>query len=176
MAKNNNNLKVKYLLVLLISIATVFLSFYFQGELLKLGSWGLLGIFLINIIGSATLFIPAPAIATVFAGGIVYNPFLVAVLAALGSVIGDMVGYFLGRSGKEVLIRKESFKYEVIRDVFHKFAPIFIILISFIPNPFFDAIGIFAGLFKYPPLKFFIYTLIGRFLRNLLLAYIGSTI
>lgn len=160
----------------LASIVIVFLSFYFRDELSHLGSLGLLGIFIINILGSATLFLPAPSIASVFAGGIVYNPFLVAVIAAIGSAIGDMIGFVLGHSGKHIFIKKDSFWYNIFKETFHKFGPILIIVFAFIPNPVFDAVGIVAGIFSYSPVKFFVYVLIGRFLRNLFLAYLGSAI
>ena len=168
-------LEFKFPIIFLVSAGGIFLSFYFRSELLELGKWGLLGIFLVNVLGSATLFIPAPAIATVVAGAIIFNPLLVAVIAALGSAVGDMIGFALGHSGKELLLKKDSFKYKITKDLFHKFGPGFIIFFSFIPNPVFDAVGIIAGLFKYPPKKFFAYTLAGRFLRNLLLAFIGSS-
>lgn len=171
----SKHLKRNYLLFFIISLVFISLSFYFREELSRLQSFGLIGIFVVNIIGSATLFIPAPAIATVVVGGILYHPLIVAVVAALGSGIGDMIGYVLGKSGKEVLFKRNSFWYTLFRELFHKFAAVFIIFFSFIPNPFFDAVGIFAGVFSYSPVKFFIYVLIGRFLRNLLLAYWGSS-
>lgn len=169
------HLKLDYFLMFLASIVIVFLSFYFRDELSQLGSLGLLGIFIINILGSATLFLPAPSIASVFAGGIVYSPFLVAVIAAVGSAIGDMIGYALGHSGKNIFIRRDSFWYKIFKETFHKFGPIFIIVFAFIPNPVFDAVGVLAGVFLYSPVKFFAYVLIGRFLRNLLLAYLGAS-
>ena len=174
--KQEHHNKRKYLLFLFLSLGMIFLSFYFRDELVKLGSFGLLGIFLINLIGSITLFLPAPGFATVVAGGFLYNPIIVAIIAALGSTIGDMVGYVLGRSGKEVFIKKDSFWFNIFKETFHKFGAVIIILLSFIPNPLFDGIGIFAGLFAYSPIKFFIYVLIGRFLRNLLLAGIGAAL
>lgn len=167
--------KYKFLILFLFSSAIIGLSFIFQSQLAQLGKWGLLGIFIINIVGSATLFIPAPAIATVVAGGLVYNPLLVAVIAAFGSSIGDMIGFGLGRSGKEFLIKKGSLKYDITQHLFKDFGPLVIILFALIPNPIFDAVGIIAGIFAYPPKRFFVYTLIGRFLRNLLLAFIGSS-
>jgi membrane protein YqaA with SNARE-associated domain len=162
------------LILFIFSIGLIVLSFFFRDELAKLGSFGLIGIFLINLVGSITLFLPAPGIATVVAGGFLYNPLIVAIVAALGSAIGDMVGYVLGKSGKEIFIKKDSFWFNIFKETFHKFGALFIILFSFIPNPLFDAIGVFAGLFSYSPLKFFIYVLIGRFLRNILLAGIGA--
>ncbi len=172
--KNNNHARTKHILLLVTSIVIIFLSFYFRDEFLKLGSLGILGIFIINVIGSATLFLPAPGIASVIAGGIVFPPLVVATVAALGSAIGDMVGYILGRSGKEVFLKKDSFWFTIFREIFHKYGFILIVFFSFVPNPFFDAIGIFAGLFSYNPIRFFAYVLIGRFLRNLALAYLGA--
>lgn len=171
-----NQQKLKYILLFVSSILIIFLSFYFRDQLASLGSFGIIGIFIVNIIGSATLFLPAPGIASVVAGGIVFNPLLVAIVASLGSAIGDMIGYILGHSGKEFLFKKNSFWYKVFKQVFHKWGAVFVIVFSFIPNPVFDAVGIFAGIFSYSPVKFFIYVLIGRFLRNIALALLGSAI
>jgi membrane protein YqaA with SNARE-associated domain len=170
----SKHFKRNYLILLFVSLGLILLSFYFRGELTQLGNFGILGIFLINLISSITLFLPAPAIATVVAGGFLYNPLVVAVVSALGSAVGDFVGYILGKSSKEVLIKKNSFWYNIFRETFHKFGAIFIIIFSFIPNPVFDVVGLVAGLFSYSPIRFFMYVLIGRFLRNLLLAYLGS--
>lgn len=166
--------KRDYLILFFVSIGLIFLSYYFRDQLLLLGKFGIIGIFLINLISSITLFLPAPAIATVVAGGFLYNPIIVAIVAALGSTIGDFVGYILGRSGKEVLVKKNSFWFNIFRETFHRFGAIFIIFFSFIPNPFFDFFGLVAGLFSYSPTKFLIYVFIGRLLRNLLLAGIGN--
>lgn len=169
----NSHFKRDYLVLLFVSIGLILLSYYFRDQLVHLGKFGILGIFLINLISSITLFLPAPAIATVVAGGFLYNPLIVALVAALGSAIGDFVGYLLGRSGKEVLLKKNSFWYNIFKETFHKFGVIFIILFSFIPNPIFDIVGLVAGLFSYSPARFFAYVFIGRLLRNLLLAYGG---
>lgn len=174
-AKGPQHLKLDYLLMLLVSLALIGVSFYFRDELSHFSTLGLLGIFIVNIIGSATLFLPAPAIASVVAGGFLFNPISVAIVAALGSAIGDMVGFLLGHSGKEIFLKKNSFWYKFLKQAFHRFGAIFIIIFSFIPNPLFDAIGIFAGVFSYSPIKFFFYVLVGRFLRNLLLAYLGAS-
>ncbi len=165
------HLKLDSFIILIISIVIIAFSYYFRTELSRFSSFGLVGIFFVNIIGSATLFVPAPGIATVVAGGFLYNPLFVAIVAAVGSAIGDLVGYALGHSGKEVLFKNHPFWYKILKETFHKFAAIFIIFFSFVPNPIFDFVGVFAGVFHYSPYKFLVYVLIGRFLRNLILAY-----
>lgn len=171
---NNKHFKRDYLVLFVVSIGLIGLSFIFRDQLERFSSFGLLGIFLINLISSITLFLPAPGIATVVAGGFLYNPLIVALVAAFGSSIGDFVAYILGRSGKEVLLKKKSFWYNIFKETFHKYGAIFIILFAMIPNPVFDAIGLVAGLFSYSPRRFFLYVFVGRFLRNLLLAGVGN--
>lgn len=172
--KKEKHYKRNYIILLIVSLLLISVSFFFRDQLSKFSELGLLGIFLINLFSSITLFLPAPGIATVVAGGFLYNPILVALVAALGSAIGDFVGYILGRSGKEIFLKRNSFWYNIFKETFHKFGALFIILFSMIPNPIFDAIGLIAGLFSYSPVRFFIYIFIGRLLRNLLLAGIGS--
>jgi len=170
----DKHLKRNYIILFLASLGLILISFYFRDQLTQFGQFGLLGIFFINLFSSITLFLPAPGIATVVAGGFLYNPVLVALVAALGSAVGDFVAYILGRSGKEVLLKKKSFWYSIFKETFHKYGAFFIILFSMIPNPVFDAIGLVAGLFSYSPTRFFIYVFVGRFLRNLLLAGVGN--
>lgn len=157
------------------SLGIVVVALVFRNSLTQFTSLGLFGIFLVNLIGSATLFLPAPAIASVVAGGVLYPAALVAGVSALGASIGDMIGYFLGKSGKSVLIKKDAhFLFTVVQDMFHKYGGIIIFLFALVPNPFFDAVGILAGMFFYPPKRFFVVMFVARFLRNLILASVGA--
>ena len=93
------------ILLLIISILIIAASYFFQEKLSQFSSLGLLGIFLINLLWSATIFLPAPAIITVIAGGIIYSPFLVALVATFGATLGDLLGFLLGISGKNVFLK-----------------------------------------------------------------------
>ncbi len=158
------------------SLVIVVLAFVFQDRLTEFRSLGLAGIFLINLVGSATLFFPAPAIASVVAGGALYSPMPVALMSALGGAMGEMVGFFLGHSGKHVLLAKIDGKYKIIHNLFTKFGGILIFTFALIPNPLFDVIGILSGVLAYSPVRFFMLLLAGRLLRNLFLAYLGSSL
>ena len=75
----------------IIAISTAVLSLalsvgfiVFKDSLRDASALGLFGIFLINAISSATLFLASPAFLTVFTGGSVYPPFLVALVASFG--------------------------------------------------------------------------------------------
>jgi membrane protein YqaA with SNARE-associated domain len=147
---------------------------YFKGVL----SLGLLGIFVVNLVSSATFFVSAPAFLTIIAGGNLYSPILVAAVAAVGACLGDMLGYLFGHSGRKLTKRKLD-RHKAIRFLekhFHRHGGLIIFFLAIIPNPFFDAIGILAGIVNYPPVKFFTIMLVGRFLRYWLLAQFGSRI
>jgi membrane protein YqaA with SNARE-associated domain len=97
------------------------------------------------------------------------------VVAALGASLGDMLGYILGRSGKHVVLNHSEKKWFVwFQKIFSKFADILIFAFAFIPNPFFDGIGILAGISEFPPTRFFLLMFVGRFARNVLLALLGA--
>ena len=57
------------------------------------------------VVANATLLLPAPGIAVVFAMGSVFNPFLVSLAAGTGAAVGEMSGYAAGFSGQGVLGR-----------------------------------------------------------------------
>lgn len=169
-------MKRSYLITFIASVFLMVAAFLFQEKLSQFKALGLFGIFLINFFGSATLFLPAPAIASVFAGGVIYSPMLVAILSALGASLGDMIGFFLGYSGKQIFLKKDHKWYGLLKDVFQRFGGIIVFLFAFIPNPLFDGVGIIAGAFSYPPRRFFIFLLAGRLLRNIFLAYLGHAV
>ena len=166
--------RYNYVLLFLISLCIVVVAYLAREQLSQFRNFGLLGIFLINLFGSATIFLPAPAIASVVAGGVIYPPVLVALVSAMGASLGDMVGFLLGASGKGVFLNPGKFGYKISKGLFRRFGGFMIFLFALIPNPFFDAFGIIAGLFSYSPIRFFFWMFLGRLLRNLILAYSGA--
>lgn len=164
----------KNLFILGVSLLVIVLAIVFRDRLSELQNLGLLGIMLINFIASATIFFPAPAIATVFAGGAVYPPLAVAASSSLGAALGDAVGFLIGHSGKNLFYKKHHTLFIILKDTFHTFGGVLIFIIAFIPNPFFDVMGIFAGFFHYSLFRFFILVFIARLIRNFLLASLGS--
>lgn len=167
-------MKKKYFFMFLVSAVFILLPFFLRDEFLRFKSYGLLGIFLINFLGNVTVFSPAPALASVIAGGSIYNPIAVAAVASLGAAAGDMIMFTLGYSGKAFFLTKHNLFFEISRDVFKSVGAIIIFIVALIPNPFFDVIGILAGFVRYKPAKFFVIMLAGRFARNLILAGFGS--
>ncbi|PJA21322.1 MAG: hypothetical protein COX63_00205, partial [Candidatus Diapherotrites archaeon CG_4_10_14_0_2_um_filter_31_5] len=101
-------------------------------------SYGLIGIFLASLIANATLFLPLPidAIILLIAPTKIFNPFLIALFAALGASIGESTGYFIGRGGRSVVEEKYHKHLNKIDDLSEKVSKWgfgFIVLMSFIP-------------------------------------------
>ena len=169
-------MKQQYLLTFFLSLLFIGFAFLFREKLAALYTFGLLGIFLINFFGNATIFLPAPAIVSVVVGGALYPPFAVAIVSALGASSGDMVGFLLGHSGKNIFFKDRHRLYESLHKVFKHFTIAIIFLFAFIPNPFFDIVGILAGAFSFPASRFFLALFLGRLLRSILLSYAGHAL
>lgn len=175
----NKEMKKRNLLAGLIFLLSIVLSvlFYVYKDFFEgARSLGLLGIFLINAISSASLFLSGPAFLTVFAGGSLYSPVLVAIAGSVGSALGDMVGYLLGISGSKLLNHKleKQLWFRAVKALFLRHATWALFFMAFIPNIFFDSIGILAGIMGFSPIRYLIIVIIARFLRFVLLADIGS--
>ena len=135
--------------------------------------WGYLGIFLVSLIGSASILFPIPTFILIFTFASTLNPFLVALFASIGSTIGETTGYLLGLGGKEILEDKYSRQLEKIKKVFKKYGSVaWIIILGATPLPD-DIAGIFCGVIRYDFKKYLIATFIGKLILYLILAYSG---
>ena len=74
--------------------------------------FGYLGIFLITLIGNATIIFPLPAAGIVFAAGAFSNPLFVGLIAGFGAALGEFVGYGLGYGGGKLGEKKYNEKYK----------------------------------------------------------------
>ncbi|WKZ25462.1 MAG: VTT domain-containing protein [bacterium] len=168
---NNKEKIVKYLLI----FASVLISgviIYFRNDLEKLQGYGILGIFLISVLGNATIAIPAPVIISALVGGSIYNPLLIGLVVALGATIGELTGFMAGVGGRVVVTDHKHFKK--IEKWMNKSGFLTLFILGAIPNPLFDLAGMFAGATKYPIKKFLLATFLGKSLKFLTFAIFGS--
>jgi membrane protein YqaA with SNARE-associated domain len=160
--------------VLVITISLYIFSIRDQAE--QLAVYGYPGIFLISILANATVLLPAPGVALVFALGGVFPPLGVALAAGAGSAIGELSGYLAGFSGQPILENAERYQRLVNWMETHKrYSYLAIAFMAFIPNPFFDLAGIAAGALKIPLLPFLFWVLVGKTLKMILFAYAGAS-
>jgi membrane protein YqaA with SNARE-associated domain len=107
----------------------------------------------------------------VAAAGAMLNPFLVAMMAALGSAIGELTGYAVGMGGSRLIKKDKTFrKMNIWFNKHLGFLIIFIFAATPLPD---DVVGLFCGAVKYDIKKFFLATLAGKFILSLALAYAG---
>jgi len=138
-------------------------------------AWGYLGLFVAEIIGSASIIFPAPVFLLNFVlGGMPgFNPWLVGIVAGAGSSIGEMTSYALGRGGREAIKKKYGSKLRKAQAWAEKHG-VFPVIILFAATPLpFDVIGILAGMIRYDIRKFFIAMFIGKIVAGLALAWAG---
>ncbi len=138
-------------------------------------SFGYLGLFVISIIGTATILFPFPVDAIIFASGGFLNPILSGIIAGVGSAIGELTSYYMGRAGRKVVSikRKKKKEFSKAEKLFHKYGFWAIPIFAFTPLPM-DIIGLVCGGIKYNVKKFFIGSLIGKIPRTLILTIAGS--
>ena len=163
---------VQILLLILavgLSLAIVWFTNQYQQELRNLGDYGYLGLFVISIIGNATLIIPAPVFVVACAAGMVYGPIGVGVVAGLGSAIGELTGYMAGAGGKALI--PQGRRYDQLYHFMQRHGMLAIFLLGAIPNPIFDVGGIIAGALRMKGWKFILAAWAGKAIRLSLTAW-----
>ena len=137
----------------------------------EFAAFGYPGIFLIALLANATILLPAPGIAVIYAMGAIFNPLGVGLAAAAGGTIGEISGYLAGFSGQAVVERTDI--YSRVRPYVDKYGGWAILVLSAIPNPFFDIAGIAAGIAKMPLRTFFVFTFVGQLIKMTFFAVAG---
>ena len=175
MTRERRLLLIRLLALVLVVILSVFI-FSIRDRAEELTVYGYPGIFLISILANATVFLPAPGVALVFALGGVFPPFGVAVAAGTGAAIGELSGYLAGFSGQAIVENAERYqRLTTWMEQNRTYAYIAVVVLAFIPNPFFDLAGIAAGTLKLPIIPFLFWVLIGKTLKMLVFAYAGAS-
>lgn len=141
-------------------------------EAATLAAYGLPGIFLLSLLSNATVILPAPGLALVFAFGGVLNPVAVALAAAAGAALGELTGYLAGTSGRGIAAQTPV--YARLEALTQKYGGWTIAALAFIPNPFFDIAGASAGVLRMPVREFLFWTFLGKTLKMLVIAYAGA--
>jgi uncharacterized membrane protein YdjX (TVP38/TMEM64 family) len=160
------------ILALLLVIAITVFVYSIRDQAQQLAVYGYPGIFLIALLTNATVLLPAPGIAVVFAMGTVFNPLLVGLAAGTGGALGELSGYLAGFSGQAVV--ENASLYQRLSKWVHKYGFWAILFLAAIPNPTFDIAGVAAGVLKMPLPKFLLAVLIGVTVKMTLFAYAGA--
>lgn len=163
--------------VLLTLFAIAF--FYFSTDISNLKSWGYAGLFLINLIGAASILLPSPAGASVLGGGALLSPFLgvpafiwVGLVAGTAEALGEFTGYAAGYGGRIIVEDRPSYK-RIARWMENR-GTITMFALSVTPNPLFDVAGLAAGAVRMPIKRFFFTVLAGKIIKDMWMAALAS--
>ena len=130
-------------------------------------AYGALG--LTVLLASGGLVLPIPSLAASCAAGASLNPLYVGLVAGSAGALGELTGYFLGYSGRDVLDRSRL--YHRMKGWMSRRGWLLLFLVSAIPNPIFDVVGIAAGALRYPVWRFLAVVWAGKLTKFLTLAY-----
>ncbi len=159
-------------LVVLFVLGISLAIFVFRDRFAQLAAIGYPGIFLVSLLGNATIILPAPSLALVFAMGSALPPVLVGLAAGVGEALGELTGYAAGFGGRAII--EDQKMYERLVAWMQRRGGITIFVLSLIPNPFFDLAGIAAGTLRYPLWRFLLFCWLGKTLKTILVAWAGA--
>jgi membrane protein YqaA with SNARE-associated domain len=140
-----------------------------------LGVWGIGGL---AIIDSTSIPMPIDALLIDYVAHDHARFLLYCFMAALGSAIGSLLPYYLGRAGGELFLLKRinRERYEQLRDRFEKQEFLAIMVPAMMPPPMPVKLFEFAaGVFEMKPIWFISAIFVGKFVRFLIWAIITIT-
>jgi membrane protein YqaA with SNARE-associated domain len=139
-----------------------------------LGHWGYIGAFVISLIASATIVLPAPGLAIVIAMGAALDPVLLGVVAGVGSALGELTGYIAGSTGRALIPEERTRQIDTLQRLTRKYGAVLLFVLAAIPFPLFDFAGIVAGMLKMRVWTFLIAVALGKSIKYIILILIGS--
>jgi len=169
--RSNFLTNVLRVLALLGVVALTLFIYSVRDRVEQFAAFGYPGVFLIALLANATILLPAPGVAVIYAMGAIFNPLGVGLAAGTGGTIGELSGYLAGFSGQAVVERSDI--YSRVKPWVDKYGGWAILVLSAIPNPFFDVAGIAAGIAKMPLRTFLVFTWAGQLVKMTLFAVAG---
>ena len=144
-----------------------------RGELTNTDYWktlGYPGVFFLSFLGSVAMVLPVPGLLAVCgAGGLELNLIVVGLLSGVGETAGEISGYTIGYGGRSVVEGRRT--YERVRKWMERRGTLVIFVVSLVPNPLFDLVGIAAGGLRFPLARFLATVLVGKTLKGLIVGH-----
>ena len=164
--------KILRIVAILAVIGVTLYTYTIRDRVEEFQAFGYPGIFVIALLANATILLPAPGAAIIYAMGAVFNPWLVGLAAGSGGAIGELSGYLAGFSGQAMIERTDI--YDRTKPWVEKYGGWAILVLSAIPNPLFDVAGVAAGIAKMPIQTFLFFVWIGQLIKMTMFAFAGK--
>jgi membrane protein YqaA with SNARE-associated domain len=154
---------------------------YYGEEIGRLKQYGYIGAFFISILGGATIIIPVPMLAVVFALGHAmadpWSALLLAVSAALGELVGALTIYMTGHgAGRAIMSSKRGVvqsAYERMLGLMERRGPLTLFIVASVINPFFYPAALAAGALRFGLRKYIFIVLAGKLIKCSTIVYAG---
>lgn len=153
---------IQSLLCIAVVMVVAIITFLYRDSISLYASKGYWGLFLACVASTATILLPAPGILVVLQYAQLLNPLIVVIIGGMGTSIGELLGYLLGRKGNDILNIDSN---NMVIRLFNRNPIIAVFIFSFLPLPLFDVVGICAGVSRMSPVKFWITCLFGKTLK-----------
>jgi len=177
-------------ILILVIAGTIIVSVLLGANQRGLDDLGLAGVFVVNFLGNATVFVPVPGLtalgqALIITTATTTNPPLVGLVAGTAMTLAEITAYAVSRAGRTMseeremplrgwlrgLFRRVS---KVVSRVMLRYGVLTLFVLSIIPNPFFEIAGITAGAVRMNFWRFLVPVGLGKTARAFILAYLGD--
>ena len=153
-------------------LAALFLKYklVLLAVLKPLGFWG---VGVVALADSSSIPVPMDLIVAGYVWQDKHHFFLYVLMAAVGSAVGGLLPFFLGRAGGELFLLKhiDRVRYEQLRDRFERQEFLALLIPSMLPPPTPWKLFVFgAGVFEMKTLNFMAAVFLGRLVRFFVLA------
>jgi uncharacterized membrane protein YdjX (TVP38/TMEM64 family) len=150
----------------------------YKDQVQELQQYGYFGAFFISILGGATVIVPVPMLAIVVAlGAVMPMPWLVAIAAALGELVGAITIYYTGRSAGHALSQSKTGwiqkTYDKVMSFVKKRAAVTLLIVTSITNPFFYPAAFAAGAMRFKLRNYILVVLVGKMIKSFTIVYAG---
>lgn len=159
-------LRVVLLAVVVASVAAIWLL---RDSINALKVVGYPGVFFFSFLGSFSMLLPVPGLLSVCGVGILLNPVAVGLVAGVAEALGETSGYAVGYSGRGVIERRAF--YQRLSAWMRRRGSLILFLVSVIPNPVVDVVGITAGGLRFPLTRFLLVVWVGKSIKGMAVAY-----
>jgi membrane protein YqaA with SNARE-associated domain len=163
--------RIIQVVVLLVGLSFVLMAWFLRNSFSEsnLSAIGYPGVLFLSFLGSVALVLPVPGLISLCVVSTVLAPLLVGLVAAAGETAGEISGYSIGYGGRG-FVESRKF-YPTIKSWTDRRGWLVIFLVSIIPNPLFDIVGVTAGATRYSVPKFFVIVLVGKCLKGIMVGY-----
>jgi len=152
-----------------------YLMAYFDISVEKFASTAYLLVFGTTLVSNASILVPVVFHVSIIITAAKYlNPVLIALVGSVGGALGEITGYYAGYFGKRIIHLEDTPGYERLVGWMERYGPLGIFFVSVQPILPIDVAGLLAGASKLPLWKFLLPCWAGKFIKYLLLCYLGD--